>query len=89
MSDDGQHPCWVAKGPCGHYYYAAVVEPITAAETGKKIAQIQRRAGHTVELKTVQFVRDGGLKWTKECKAGICKGSSSTGQSSENKGEQQ
>lgn len=68
--DDSQHPCFVAKGPCGHYYWCAVVEP--HLNWGREMAAIRRRKGHVVELKTVGFVRDGGLDWGEDCRRGLC-----------------
>jgi hypothetical protein len=67
----GEAACFVAKGPCGHYYWAAVAEPMYA-KTAHEMAVILKRPGHVVEIKTVQFVRDGGLDWSKECRAGKC-----------------
>lgn len=74
MSDNsGEMPCYVAKGPCGHYYWCAVDMPDMRRQTAKDIAEILRREGHVVERKTVQWVRDGGLDWTDKCKVGQCK----------------
>jgi hypothetical protein len=70
----GEAPCYVAKGPCGHYYWCAVDRPEMRAQTAKDIGKILRREGHAVERKTVQWVRDGGLDWTPKCKAGVCAG---------------
>lgn len=66
----GEAPCWVAKGPCGHYYYCAVVDP--RVPTGRDLAAIRRRKGHVIEVKTVQFVRDGGLDYDEDCRFGMC-----------------
>lgn len=67
----GEAACFVAKGPCGHYYWAAVAKPMRA-DTAHEMAVILKRPGHVVETKTVQFVRDGGLNWTKKCRQGKC-----------------
>jgi hypothetical protein len=74
MSEDnsGAHPCYVAKGPCGHYYWCAVDMPEMRRKTAHDIATILKREGHAVERKTVQWVRDGGLNWTTQCRAGKC-----------------
>ena len=73
MSDGGEHPCLVARGKCGHYYYVTVeTDPTTMSpETAHELAVIRKR-GDTLELKTVQFVRDGGLDWDKPCREGKC-----------------
>jgi hypothetical protein len=69
--NSGEHPCYVAKGKCGHYYWAAVDLENARKEIAKEMADIIRR-GDIVERKTVQFVRDGGLDWTKACREGLC-----------------
>jgi len=77
MSEDrsGETMCYVAKGKCGHYYYAAVDDDSlsTRKEIAKEIKEIVTR-GDTVERKTVQWVRDGGLDWTDACRNKVCAG---------------
>lgn len=63
MGDDsGNKMCYVGKAPCGCYLYASVIDPQLRAETASDLAKMIRR-GWTVEQKTVQWVRDGGLNF--------------------------
>jgi len=72
VDKSGEAPCYVAKGPCGHYYWCAVDDGQIRKEIAHDMAVILRRPGHIVERKTVQWVRDGGLDWTPLCRKGKC-----------------
>jgi hypothetical protein len=69
MDDSGQVECYIGKAPCGHYVYAAVDSPEMRDCISKDIARMIRQ-GFTIERKTVQWVRDGGLNFTEheQCK---------------------
>jgi hypothetical protein len=54
--------CYVGKAPCGCYRYAAVIEAVPRVDMAKDI-QKMIGAGFTIEQKTVQWVRDGGLNF--------------------------
>lgn len=75
MSEDrsGEKACYVGRGKCGHYYWAAVDEegPELRRDIAKEMRDIIMR-GDIVERKTVQWVRDGGLDWTGLCRTGKC-----------------
>ena len=62
MSDESvEKSCYVGKAPCGCYLYAMVVEHADAGEF-REMAKMVRK-GFTIETKTVQWVRDGGLNF--------------------------
>ena len=60
--DSAKALCYIGKAPCGCYLYAAVNDGEDKKGLARDIARMVR-AGWTIETKTVQWVRDGGLNF--------------------------
>jgi hypothetical protein len=63
-------PCYVAKKPCGHYVYAAVVidSPQYMSGVYRELSQMAAKGG-VIELKDVQFARENLVRC--ECRGEI------------------
>jgi hypothetical protein len=62
IEENGEHPCFVGKAPCGCYRFAMVNDEHTQAEDFSEMARMVK-AGWKIEIKPVKFVWDGGLNF--------------------------
>jgi hypothetical protein len=62
VTDGGETLAFVGKKPCGCYCYAAVIGEHLDADIFEELADLMR-GGMKIEIKPVQWVRDGGLNF--------------------------